>query len=145
VAFGLIWLGGLLDDTSCVLVYGGFYEVLRITNAAACFTSSSVFAEQMVIGQYVADRHVACARAATQLRLSFELVVVAVCPPTPVHINKPLLSVATDIFSNSVAFRLRYTHSRFSPIRIVFVPSWTVPNPIRPLRPSAPKQQELEW
>jgi hypothetical protein len=27
VAFGLIWLGGLLDDTSCVLVLGGFYEM----------------------------------------------------------------------------------------------------------------------
>jgi hypothetical protein len=138
-------LGGLLDDTSCVLAYGGFYEVFRITNAAACFSSSSVFAERMVMKQYVADRHVACARAATQLRLSFELLVGAVCPPTPVQINKPLLSVATDIFSNFVAFRLRYIHSRFSPIRIVFVPSWTAPNPIRPLRPSAPKQQELEW
>jgi hypothetical protein len=127
------------------LVMDEYYERSRITNAAAWFLLDLSLFKQMVMNTHVADRHVVCAHSATQLRLSFELLVRAVCPPTPVQINKPLLSVATDTFSNLVAFKLRYTRSRFSPIRIVFVPSWTVPNPIRPLRPSAPKQQELEW
>jgi hypothetical protein len=56
---------------------------------------------EMVMKQYVADGHVACACTATQLRLSFELLVPAVCPPTPVHINKPLLSVATSSATSS--------------------------------------------
>lgn len=66
VAFGLIWLGGLLDDTSCVFTWilGGYHEYSRMMDVAACFLL--FFAGQMVINTHTCGwRHVACARAAT--------------------------------------------------------------------------------
>jgi len=49
VAFGLVWLDGLLDDTSSVVTWilGGYYEYSRMMNIAACFLL--FLARQMVI------------------------------------------------------------------------------------------------